>query len=62
MSGDVAWKENRKKQVEDMAAMASNILSVEKKKKCAACFEKVLMIAETVLNCISYHYAINKKH
>jgi len=42
--------------------MASNVLSGEKKKKCAACFEKVLMIAETVLNCVSYHYAINRKY
>jgi len=45
-----------------MAAMASDILSGEKKKKCAACFEKVLMIAENVLNYISYHYTINGKH
>lgn len=45
-----------------MAAMASDILSGEKKKKCVACFEKVLMIAETVPNCVHYHYTINKKH
>jgi len=47
--------------VEEMAAIATDLLSGKKKKNCVACFVKDLTIVKTVLKRRSYYYIINKK-